>query len=666
MKKILLISIFTVFLPIISFSQEEKNLNSEPEILFKYNKLKENQERFELQVEFNKAILLLEKEEYEEAIESFKKTSKLLKIPSFLNIGIAYYKLNQIDNALLYLNNIYDYKEASFSNTYSYISASYYLYLIKKERKYLETIIDITKKFSNLTEHSKRLVADSLILLKDYEKALKVLDTMQFPMYLKKAMLYLKLNDFKSAERYLESAKKNTLNQTKIDLILWLMIYRDLKANEIAKLLERLKEVEKVKSSFKINQKHPLKIFFNKNKYTTKEYLNFITQFSEERKIDFLFYFAPFVFSDKQEVLYDISKGFVFKDKQSVESLEEMVKYNAKFIDIIKEDPIIRVNKMKSFIKEDSNSYIYYNLALCYAQISDFHNAYKYFSKAYKLNPGNKLYSVMTLITAEKTNKKIKDKEYILQNIQSKNGMYKYFGQRIYSLFLSKKTPVVFDPLNYKSTIFFKALDYLDKLEENNLSLDHPLFTEHYKDPLIYLMKATIKREGENDYNYFARLQDTIPLKINGNFLKGPIVVTKYYIDLLKAIGLFHKADLTLKDDNSPSYLRIKAFNELYNNNPKESLKILQALQKEYKLEDKFTMYLIVSAQLEDGKYNEALLQIALIKAILKDKDADFLSGIQLIQELKLNSSTQYFTKPYSNSLIDFKIMDLDELLETL
>ncbi|RXK11993.1 hypothetical protein CP965_11920 [Halarcobacter mediterraneus] len=635
-------------------------------MLFKYNKLKENQEKFELQVEFNKAILLLEKEEYEEAIESFKKTSKLLKIPSFLNIGIAYYKLNQIDNALLYLNNIYDYKEASFSNTYSYISASYYLYLIKKDRKYLETIIDITKKFSNLTEHSKRLVADSLILLKDYEKALKVLDTMQFPMYLKKAMLYLKLNDFKSAERYLESAKKNTLNQTKIDLILWLMIYRDLKANEIAKLLERLKEVEKVKSSFKINQEHPLKIFFNKNKYTTKEYLSFITNFSEERKIDFLFYFAPFVFSDKQEVLYDISKGFVFKDKQSVESLEEMVKYNAKFIDIIKEDPIIRVNKMKSFIKEDSNSYIYYNLALCYAQISDFHNAYKYFSKAYKLNPGNKLYSVMTLITAEITNKRINDKEYILQNIQSKNGMYKYFGQRIYSLFLSKKASVVFDPLNYKNTIFFKALDYLDKLEENNLSLDHPLFTEHYKDPLIYLMKATLKREGENDYNYFARLQDTIPLKINGNFLKGPIVVTKYYIDLLKAIGLFHKADLTLKDDNSPSYLRIKAFNELYNNNPKESLKILQTLQKEYKLEDKFTMYLIVSAQLEDGKYNEALLQIALIKAILKDKDADFLSGIQLIQELKLNSSSQYFTKPYSNSLIDFKIIDLDELLETL
>ncbi len=35
-----------------------------------------------------------------------------------------------------------------------------------------------------------------------------------------------------------------------------------------------------------------------------------------------------------------------------------------------------------------------------------FHNAHQYFTKAYKLNPGNKLYAVMTLISAEKSEKK--------------------------------------------------------------------------------------------------------------------------------------------------------------------------------------------------------------------------------------------------------------------
>ncbi|WP_417326498.1 tetratricopeptide repeat protein [Halarcobacter sp.] len=665
MKKIYNLLFIILILPLVSFSNEGK-IDSQPEILFKYDKLKENQEKLRLQVEFNKAILLLEKEEYKKAIETFKVTSELLKVPSFLNIGIAYYKLGQIDNALLYLNNIYDYKEAIYSDTYSYISASYYLYLIKKERKYLETIVNITKKFKTLTEHSKRLVVDTFILLKDYELALKILETMEFPMNMKKALLHLKLKDYIKAERYLQRAKEESFNQSRTNLILWLMVYRDLKANDIQKLLDRLKELEKVKDTFKVNQKYPLKIFFNKAKYTPKEYLKFVTKFDKDRKIDFLFYFAPFVFSDKQEILYDISKGFIFNSEQNVESLEQMVKYNAKFIEIIQEDPIIRVNKMQSFLKEDSNSYIYYNLALCYAQISDFHNAYKYFSKAYKLNPGNKLYSVMTLITAEKINRDIKDKEYIVQNIKSKDGMYKYFGQTVYKEYVEPKFKVVFDPLTYNQTIFYKALDYLDKLAVNKITLEHPLFVEHYKDPLVYLMKSTIRREGENDYNYFARLQDKTPLNINNNFLEGPLVITKYYIDLLKAIGLFHKADLSLAGEESPSYLRTKALRELHNSNPKESLKILYTLQKKYKLEDKYTMYLIVASQLEDDKYNEALLQISLIKAILKDPGADFLTGVQLVQDLKLNSASQYFIEPYKDSLIDFKLLNFDSLLESM
>ncbi len=665
MKKIYNLLFIILILPLVSFSNEGK-IDSQPEILFKYDKLKENQEKLRLQVEFNKAILLLEKEEYKKAIETFKVTSELLKVPSFLNIGIAYYKLGQIDNALLYLNNIYDYKEAIYSDTYSYISASYYLYLIKKERKYLETIVNITKKFKTLTEHSKRLVVDTFILLKDYELALKILETMEFPMNMKKALLHLKLKDYIKAERYLQRAKEESFNQSRTNLILWLMVYRDLKANDIQKLLDRLKELEKVKDTFKVNQKYPLKIFFNKAKYTPKEYLKFVTKFDKDRKIDFLFYFAPFVFSDKQEILYDISKGFIFNSEQNVESLEQMVKYNAKFIEIIQEDPIIRVNKMQSFLKEDSNSYIYYNLALCYAQISDFHNAYKYFSKAYKLNPGNKLYSVMTLITAEKINRDIKDKEYIVQNIKSKDGMYKYFGQTVYKEYVEPKFKVVFDPLTYNQTIFYKALDYLDKLAVNKITLEHPLFVEHYKDPLVYLMKSTIRREGENDYNYFARLQDKTPLNINNNFLEGPLVITKYYIDLLKAIGLFHKADLSLAGEESPSYLRTKALRELHNSKPKESLKILYTLQKKYKLEDKYTMYLIVASQLEDDKYNEALLQISLIKAILKDPGADFLTGVQLVQDLKLNSASQYFIEPYKDSLIDFKLLNFDSLLESM
>lgn len=661
---LLLLSLFLLSTSV--FSKEIEN-ESQPEILFKYDKLKESQETFKLQVDFNKAILLLEKEQYDEAIKMFKKTSQILKIPSYLNIGIAYYKQNKMENAFLYLNNIYEYKEAVSLNTYSYISSCFYLYQIKKDRNYLEKIVDVTKKYRNLTEHSKRLLADTFIILKDYEKALSILNSMEFPMELKKAMLYLKLQDYEKAAEYLKRAKNNTLNQEKKNTILWLMVFRDLKANELTKLKDHIDEIREVKNYFKVNLDYPLEMFFNKHKYTTKEYLKSITKFNSERRTDFMFYFAPFIFSDYEEIMYDISKGFIFKNKQNVQSLEDMVKYNANFIDIIKDDPILRVHKMKKFIKQDSNSYVYYNLALCYAQIDDFHNAYKNFSKAYRLNPGNKLYAAMMLIAADRIDIKIKDRDYIVQNIRSKDGMYKYFGQILYKVFLDDKVTVEFDSQGYESTIFYRAINYLVDMDNNNINIDNPLFVENYKDPLVYLMKLAHRREGENNYQYFARLQDTTPLEINNNFIEGPLIITKYYIDLLKAIGLFNKADLTLNTKvKSPSYLRTKALRELHNNNPEETLKILNFLQTKYKLEDKYTMYLIVAALLEDGKYNEASLQISLIKAILNDPGADFLTGVQLIQELKLSSLTQYFHEAYLDNLIDFKLVNFDELLESL
>lgn len=665
MKKVIFL-IFSFFFLINISLADDIIIDSQPEIIFKYDKLKKDQERFKLQVEFNKAILLLEKSEYEKAIKVFKETSSILKIPSFLNIGIAYYKLGQMDNALLYLNNIYEYKEAAFSHTYSYISACFYLYQIKQERIYLETIVDITKKFKNLTEHSKRMLTDTYIILKDYEKALSVLNSMEFPMNLKKAILYLKLDDYVNSEQFLIKAKEETYNQERIDQILWLMIFRDLKSNQLEKLKEHLEELNKRKETFKANLDYPLEIFFNKHKFSTKEYLHFITKFDTSRRLDFMFYFAPFIFSDKEEIMYDLSRGFIFKDKQNVESLEKMVTYNSKFINVLKKDPIIRTIKLKSFIKDDSHSYTYYNLALCYAQINDFHRAHEYFTKAYKLNPGNKLYAVMTLISAKKIKKKIKDADYIEQNIKSKGGMYKYFGQKLYKLYVNDTAKIDFDPLHYEHTVFYKALDYISKLDEQKVTLTHPLFIEHYKDPLIYLMKLVYRKKEENDYQYFARLQDNTPLNINNNFLEGPVVITHYYIDLLKAIGLFYKADLELEGDLSPSYLRTKALRELHNNKPKKSLEILEKLQKDYKLEDEYTMYLIVASLLEDGKYNEASLQISLIKAILNDTGADFLTGVQLIQDLKFNSASQYFTEPYMDTLIDFRLINFDKLLESL
>ena len=648
------------------YAAEENLIESQPEIIFQFEKLKKSQENLSLQIDFNKAVLHLSKNEYEEAIKLFEKTSKILEVPSYLNMGIAYYKLNSIDKAIVYLNKIYEKQENVNIHTYPYMAACYYLYQISKDNKYLDTIVKTSKKFKNLSEHSKRMLSDTYIILKEYENALEVLNTMDYPTDLKKGLIYLKLRNYEKASLLLKKAKEQNVNPNTVDKILWLLSFTNLKMNNIDQLKETLDLINERKSTFKANIELPIEIFFNQSKFTSKQYLDSVIKFDENRKIDFIFYFAPFIFSDSQEIIYDSLKGFIYNQKENIVNLEEMVDYNAKFLKIVKEDPIIRVSELEKMLTKDTKSYIFYNLALSCAQIDDFNNAFKYFERAYKLNPGNKLYSTMYLITADRINIKIKDREYIEKNIKSDNGLYNYFSKEIYKLFMNPQYTSADKPLEYENTIFYKALDFLKAMQNGTVTEDHMLLDEHFKDPLTFLIKMVQRKKGESDYTYYARLQDSIPLNLNNQFLEGPLIITRYYVDILKGLGIFSKADMKIFGKTTPSYLRTKALRDLHFNSPDEAIKTLEYLQTEYKLEDKYTMYLMVAALLEAGRYNDASIQISLIKAILNDQDADFLTAIQLIQELKIPSAKQFLVEPYLDSLIDFKLVGFDEYLESL
>lgn len=666
MKRVLFL--FLILFSTTILAKEDFVIESQPEILFQYKKLQKGQETLELQVAFNKAVSHLNKEEFEKAIPLFEKTTKILKIPSYLNLGISYYKLGQIEDAKRYLNEIFDLKLDIQSNVYSYMSACYYLYKITENYNYIDRIIEVSKKNKNLSEHAKRLLADAYILLGEYHEALKVIDTLNFSLDLKKAILYLKIRDYHSATVYLEKALETTVNQEVYNKILWLLVYKDLKTNKLDLLLEHIQMIDKRRDSFQTNLQMPLKIYFNPKKFSTQEYLEQITKFDLNRKIDYIFYFAPFIFSDNSEVFYDTYKGFIFGQKQNIESLEKMVEYNAHFLNIIKDDPINKVYKLQQSLGIDTKSYVYYNLALSYAHIFDFNNAYKYFNRAYKLNPGNKLFAVMTLLSAQRINLNIPDKDYIESNLKKDGGLFSAFGLEIYKLLINPEMKIKLPEASakYKRTIFYKGIKFIENIDTKGINKNDPLIMDYPKDPLVYLMNLIIREKGVSDFKYFANIQDNLPLTLNDSFLSGPLVVTNYYVDLLKAMGLFKNANFELTDNSSPSYLRAVALRELHFHKPDTTIKILDYLQEVYKLEDKYTLYMQVAALLEGGRYNDASVQISLIKALLNDEGADFLTGVQLIQDLKLRSVSQYFRSPYYDSLIDFQLLGLDEFLQSL
>ena len=671
-RKILFI--FTIVLLILQsgFAKENKTIESQPQILFEYNSLIEAQERREFIVKFNTAVLYLEQKKYIQAIRLFKQSSKLLKIASFLNIGIAYYKLNSYKNAYLYLKKIYDLKELKYKDKFSYFSSAYYLYKITNDKVYVNNIIKVAVKAKRLTQNEKNLVIDTLILQKKYKYALDMIKDTKHQSDLKIALLHIKLRNYIKAKIYLDKAWAKAKSDKDKNTILWFKIFRNLKSNDLANLVENILLIEDRKKIFYINKKMPLELFFNKNKFVAKEYFDRIIKFSSDRKYKFMYYFAPFIFEDYDAMDMDVSKSFIIKNQNSIGELNMMIKYNADFLKVIKLDPIKRTQVLQDMLsqKYDTNSYEYYNLGLCFAQIYDYNSAYKYFKKAYNLDHGNKMYSVMTFITAKKLGIKMDkaQKDFMIKDIMSKKGSYRFLAKYLYKLF--EDSSIELNPklltLKQKKSIFFRALYFLENINKNGILETEPLLVEFDKDPLVHMLNLVARQKGENDYLYISRIQDKIPKIYNNIFLKGSLVITDFYLDTLRALGLFDRVDFNIDKELSPSYLRLKAIVQLYHDKPKTTVKLIEYIQKKYNLQSVESYYLLIAAYLSLGEKELAYTTLSEVEFVYNDKDAKFLSGVGLIQDLKLNTVSQNFQYKLDGKLVDFKLKNFDNYLESL
>ncbi|PWE25961.1 hypothetical protein, partial [Aliarcobacter skirrowii] len=624
-----------------------------------------------------KAVLLFNKQRYKEAYDIFEKTKVVYEIPSLLNMAIILLKDNKKEEAITLFSEIYSKKSNLLNEPYAFIASCYYLFTLTSDDKYMIDLVTIFQNSDKLKNQSEIILnikdiileelANRYLMVKDYDNALGALNAMSYSLDLKKALVYIKQNNLLRADIILKKLIDTQKDEDRLDEIYWFSVFVNLKLNKLDVVKEILEKINKRGSDYKVHINLPFEIYFNKDLYSSSDYLKSILKFDEERKLDYLYYFAPFVFSDSKELMYDTVKGMVSKDKSSLESLEAMFNYNINFIKAIRNDPFVRIDQLKNELNENSKAYNYYNLALAFAQIKDLSNAYKYFEKAYKLSPGNKLYAVMYLITSNKVSKSMDDKqkELIKERIKSSDGLYNYFAKELYSIYVdisfeNKEEPYL------QTTLFFKALDFLKKLENNEYVAEHPLLIDWEKDSFIYLLKLVQQTKNEDDYKYFSRMQDTIPLKYNNNFLNSSLITSLYYIDILKALGIFSRADFYIPKESSPLYLLTDAYSSLYLGKANESINILNRLKNEYNIENRFTMYLLVASYLEAKRREEASIQITLIKAFYNDTDTDFLTAIQLIQTLNINAAIQFLNKAYNNQFISFDIIGFDEFMLSL
>ena len=152
-------------------------------------------------------MVLLGQKKYNQAIEIFKQTAKYYQLPSYLNIGISYFKLNSTTNAKLYFEKIYTTKDAQFSDIYVFLSSCFYLYKITKDEIYLEKLAKAARVAKKLDQQSLLLLVDAYISLGEYKNAVDILSQDPNADNFKMAILSLQMNDYSKAGYYLKKAQ---------------------------------------------------------------------------------------------------------------------------------------------------------------------------------------------------------------------------------------------------------------------------------------------------------------------------------------------------------------------------------------------------------------------------------------------------------------------------
>ena len=182
----------------------------------------------------------------------------------------------------------------------------------------------------------------------------------------------------------------------------------------------------------------------------------------------------------------------------------------------------------------------------------------------------------------------------------------------------------------------------------------------------MYLLNLISREKNENEYLYISRIQDKLPKIYNNTFLQGSLVITDYYFDILRALGLFDRTNFTIPKNETPSYLRTKAIVKLYRDEPKIAIDIIEDIQNRYNIQSVDTFYILCAALFSSGQTELAYAVLSEIELLYNDKDAKFLSGIRLLQDMKLNSAQQYFQYKLNGKLIDFRLNNLDDFLESI
>ncbi len=632
---------------ILKKKKENNPVNKEISKITKKLEKKHIIQKDKIQELVKKATLLYNKGEKKKALEILNKLSTYSEALSYYNLGVIKLKEQNYKKALFYFEKAIKNKDnralSALNATYAALmlknkklfdyyrrlaytflpeiakskSYPYYYALTMYYMGYEYEAIPALKNTTTYQNDAKKLLSAIYEYYGNYVDAQAIEKN---PFY--KGISLARIGEYSLAKNYLSMSEKNE-SQFALALV-------DLK-------LSNFKEASRIFKKFEFNNIYPINVYLKKSLFDVKVAQKYFADNFLKNKEDFydlFFYFAPYkVFNMNQTISY-LKKGIAGIPIGSIEEsqnyLAKTATYSALNIKITKalklalDGHIYLANKaFKKLIKKRKDSYIlHYDLALTYAQLGDYKNAYIHFLRAYHLNPSDLksgIYAVMALGKLKKTN------DYLIASIKES---------------FDNNTPLEDAMLAITQNNTVKMAGFIEKADKNS--------------PIWIIAKLTSKALLDKDYSYEAlKLKSMYPKDIVSNllyfyannknlpinklalnyqaflfsqqlnkndFYYGAKIVRDWYFSFAKISGLLNKIRLDLIEkakkesfDLIPLLKRV-AFANLYTKHFEESYVIYNDLINNKNINDPDTLYQAAVAAIGANHHANAVALMELAK----------------------------------------------------
>ncbi len=592
---------------------------------------------------YNIGVAKMKEQNFQEALEAFKKAihNKEHRCISAINAAVCALEIKDSKLFQYYIDLAFAYlPEERNAPLYSYYVGLVHYY----KNFYYEALSAMSHPNSAFYAEDQKYLSSKILTSLSYtEHARKnLIEIEKESDHFTLGLLHAKQGDFTKSKNALVRALKQEPENIRIKMALSLI---ENKLGNLANSAALLSEVSKVippesKPPYRMRSLLKPSLFdVQKAQHEFEKELFF----NNETIYSTIFYYAPYkVFDAKQTIDY-IRKGSmnIFIDEigpalSYLKASSTISKVNIAISKGIKKALDFHVYEANSIflqmVEEYKNhSILHYNLALTYAQMGEYAQAYKHFSKSYHLDNNNYLAGVFSLMSGNLIGKDITKLAEDVKDSLAKNhtlGEDNLYNSLIHltdgndfslSRWLEKQKDET--PLSLMlDTIAARKLnnEKMYRLSSQKLQALLP------KDILANIIAFNVKHSSEDIKTYAKAIQiefNNLSLDYDA-FYFGPKIIKEQYVKLLQIGGLIHQKRMSVRKKmeeervDIASIMQTLAYLEIYANQFEEAFVLYNKLIDDFNQKDSYTIFLASVAAVGAGHPENAIALLELSKLI--------------------------------------------------